>query len=166
MTDTSADYVDFFGRAPPTVMDERPETFARAMEWLLPREHTLRRLVIADNQSRDLRAQASIKALSTLRSTRDRLFRRVAYVLVKKALFLFYMIEEKKYIATNTSFSALIDRAAGIIASTDFEVHPLQLVESHAVMVQSHHSPRVVHVAQVNSDPGARALLWLFYACI
>ena len=123
MEENSRQYTSFFGKAPPTVMDERPETFACALEWLLPREHILRRLVIADFQTRDLKAQASVRAQSTLRSPKDRFFRRIAYVLVKKALFLFYLIEKKKYIASNTSFSELIDRAASIIASTDCDQH-------------------------------------------
>ena len=128
-TDGSPEFARMFARSPPSSITERPETTARLLEWLLPREMVLRRLVVKDHEQRNLHDRTFIAALETLKSDRERVLRRIAYVLLKKSLFLFYYIESKKSIVdTGDVFTELVQRASDIISSLRADERTLTLL--------------------------------------
>jgi hypothetical protein len=127
--DGSMEYKRLFSVSPPRVMEERPETAAMFLEWLLPKQETLTKLVKADLQTRCLTSQAAATALETLGSRTDCLSRHVDYVLVKKGLFLFYNCKAHPHIASMSSFEDLIGDAAANILSTRVDDEFLQIVK-------------------------------------
>ena len=89
----------------------------------------MRRLVEKDHEQRNLRDRTFIAALETLKSDRERVLRRIAYVLLKKSLFLIYYIESKKSIVdTGDVFTELVQRASDIISSLRADERTLTLL--------------------------------------
>lgn len=117
LADGSAEYDAVFGASPPKTMDERPETTAELLGWLLKRQSILGRLAKTDVEQRSLQSKAALAARDSLSSRSDAIMRHVAYGLVKKALFLFYYAKSKKHIALHDNFTDLINRAGEIITS-------------------------------------------------
>ena len=89
-TQTSRKFINMFNKAPPAILEDRPETVALFLKWLLPKQHTLRDLVAADIGSRQLEMRQAPIAAATLKSQHDTIFRYIAYVLIEKSLYLFY----------------------------------------------------------------------------
>ena len=127
-TDGGAEYAHMFQTSPPTSMEDRPETTAELFKWIMDREIDLRKLVKKDQETRTLNNDAAKTALSTLQNDEHRMFRRIGYVLLKKALYLFYYIKGKENIALHDSFSELIDRARALIPTTRVDTRVLELM--------------------------------------
>lgn len=94
-TEHAPEFVRFFSSSPPKMMDERPEATVEFMEWLLPRQFTLRQLVDADLRSRFLDGTEARDGQATLQSRRECIYRHVDYIMMKKAMFLFYWTKGK-----------------------------------------------------------------------
>ena len=126
MADGGVEYSWMFGVSPPKSLDERPETTAELLKWLLPREKHLAELIAKDLETRDLRGTTAARALATLSNRKEQVFRRISYALLKKALYLFYYIEGKQRIALHDEFTALIDRAAQNITNITIDDQVLE----------------------------------------
>ena len=109
-------------------MKERPKTAAMFLQWLLPRQESLAKLVQADLRSRALTSQAAKAASETLASRLDCISRHVDYILLKKGLFLYYNCMEHPHIASISSFEALVAKACEIILTTRVDDHFLEMV--------------------------------------
>ena len=130
--DGSPEYAFYFTTSPPRNMTERPETTAELLKWLQPRESVLRRVVTQDHETRNLSGQSNILARATIADRKACVFRRIAYVLLKKALYLFYYIEAKKRISVHDDLTTLIDEAAHNITSVSIDDRVLEHIGTTA----------------------------------
>ena len=119
--DGSHEYNRIFGQASPKNMDERPDTTASLLEWLLLRSPELARLSRADAESRSLSGQQNIMAIASLSDNSDIVMRRVALVALKKSMFMYYMVEKYENISKVTSWSELTKRAQRILTSSSLD---------------------------------------------
>lgn len=115
--DGSIPYSDFFSKAPPKNMDERPDTSAALLEWLMDRSYQLSRLCKADSESRKLAGQQNLLAIASLADTTDIIFRRVAYIAIKKSMYMYYYVQSHENVSMSTSWEDLVSRAKNILTS-------------------------------------------------
>jgi hypothetical protein len=126
--DASPAFAHMFGCGSPRSLDERPDTTAALLEWLIPRHQTLAIIVRHDEATRELKGKTNILARESLQSNADCVARRVAFVLIKKALFTYYYIEGREHVALHTNMEALFERAKTIIMSTACDEHVLRFL--------------------------------------
>ena len=107
MAEGDAEYVRFFSRAPPNILEDRPETASEFLKWL----------VAHDVDQRSLRSPSSRTAVETLGQRDDFLKRRLCQVVIEKGLFMYYYCKEHTHIAFKTTFADLIGRASTIVTS-------------------------------------------------
>ena len=115
-------------------MGERPDTTAALLEWLQPRENVLAQLVAHDVVTRELRGKQNTMARTTLQSVTDAVFRRVTFVCLKKAMYVYYHIEKEEHVSTHTSLPNLFNAATQIMTSTAADapvLHHLGLPETY-----------------------------------
>ena len=96
------------------------------MEFLNSRARQLAAITRHDIATRPLKGKANTQARGSLVSNTDIVQRRIAYVVLRKALFLFYFVEGKEHIAVNISLASLFERASNILLSTDLDEHVLE----------------------------------------
>ena len=116
--ENSADYMTFAKPSPPSNQEDRPATTCELLRWVCDRQHILSKLVKVDVTQRHLISKHSKLALESLCDQRRCALRRVAAVLLHKALFLFHYTETKQHVALNDDLSVLFERAAVIISDT------------------------------------------------
>ena len=61
--ESSREFVKLFERSPPGLVDQRPECVGEFLEWLIPRQATLAKLVEKDLTQRDLRKRQAREEL-------------------------------------------------------------------------------------------------------
>jgi len=128
LRDGSRAFHAIFRKSPPSVLDERPETALHFIEWLLPRQDTLRKLVAHDLEQRSLTMMQATVARATLTSRTDCVLRHIARVIISKCLYLFYYAKSKEHIAAHDDFTDLIERASDIITSLRLDDATLALL--------------------------------------
>ena len=130
MTHTTSEYLDLFRESPPNILDERPETTALFLEWLVPRQQQVSALVVADQNLRRLISKHALLAVESLSSTEDCVYRHIDRIMLQKGLYLFHRIKGKPYIAATVDFSDLMNRASSIILSTELDDATCKLIEA------------------------------------
>ncbi len=93
-TESSEAFAAFFSQSPPKHQEDRPATTTNLLQWLGPRQYHLGKLIKADIDQRHLTSKHSKTALQSLCDARRGALRRVAAVLLGKALYLFYYTEK------------------------------------------------------------------------
>ena len=116
--DGSPQFHEVFGRAPPKNMDERPDTTCALLKWLIHRQVILARLVRHDALTRHLGGQSNTLARNSLCDIGDCVRRRVLFVMLKKALYVYYFIEGHENVVLHTSLADLVNKAKQIMTST------------------------------------------------
>ena len=96
-----------FDRAASVNLEERPATTAALLEWPNSRHTTLAKLAQHDRAVRTVHGKYNLIARDSLTSNVDFVTRRVALVVLKKALFLYYYVEGKQHIAMHTGLPEL-----------------------------------------------------------
>jgi hypothetical protein len=126
----SVAYRDVFNVAPPRVIEERPETLSLFLRWLLPRQLTIAACVAHDMRQRDLKQQFSVLARDALANRDENVLRRVDFVMIEKALFLFYRTKANPFIVGSgaSSLDALVERASRILTDTSITDEVLALL--------------------------------------
>ena len=112
-------YHDVFSQAPPRSLAERPDTTVALLKWLTARQDVLMKVVKRDSETRTLSGKQNILARDSLTLNADWAYRRVAYVMLKKALFVYYYIEGKEHVCMHIGLDCLFARAQKIITSTE-----------------------------------------------
>ena len=119
----SPGYAAVFSKAPPTVIDTRPQTDQEMAEWLVPRMHVLSRLIEHDRQ----RARASLNdedveeskaAQLSRQSFADEAFRirvPICAEVLRRALYLHRWANAHPYVAARTSLPSLFDKALTLV---------------------------------------------------
>ena len=115
-----------FRRAPPNNQDDRPATTCIFLQWLDERKHILGRVAKIDMDKRQLQSKHSKLAVPSLGSHERCILRRVASVLMNKALFLFYFTEGKQHVALHANLTDLFEKAANIISDTRTDEYVLR----------------------------------------
>lgn len=121
-------YHSLFGIQPPNIIEDRPETFAQFVKWLLPRQRLLAQLTNHDLASRTLEMKSASIAMTTLNCLDHCTQRHVLYVMLEKSLYLYYYIKEKRYISEHDDFTELMDRAAHIITSLELDARTMDIL--------------------------------------
>ena len=102
-------YKFVFGKSPPHIIDDRPETNVAFLEWLIPRERHILPCVEKGIEQRDCGNNRTYQlGLSTLRDRSHVLRRTIEVVMLKKSLYLYYKIKADGYIANHTTFDELV----------------------------------------------------------
>ena len=78
--------------------------------------------------ARHLKNQSAQLALLTLRNKDHCIKRHLDFVMLKKALYLFFFIQSKKRVAVHTTFDDLRAKASHIITSTRLDTHTLAML--------------------------------------
>lgn len=132
LEDGSSEFHALFSVGPPRVLDERPETAWLFLAWLLPRQHHLSTLLLADQNLRNLSSRHAILATASMQSPSDCVCRFVDYIMLHKALYLFHRIKVKPYIADSDdiSFADLVERACQTIMSCELDENTWKLLEA------------------------------------
>lgn len=117
MQEGTPEYNRFFTKAPPNIMEDRPETASEFLKWLVPREKILARLVTHDVDQRSLRLQQARTAVETLNNRDHMLKRMVCQVLVAKGLFMYFYCKKNPHIAFKTTFSDLLSKASTVVTN-------------------------------------------------
>jgi hypothetical protein len=134
--ENSKEYKEFFSKAPPKLIDGRPEAHYEFIVWLLKRQGRLKLMVECDLATRTLDSDEGIVALETLTDRTDCIYRFIDAVLMHKAMFLFYWTKGKQYLAAHTMFGELIERALDVMTSTrltDDVLEVLQLTRADVI---------------------------------
>ena len=116
----SVRYSQVFDLSPPSIIEDRPESFAVFLEWLIKREDVLVLCVGHDVAARNLRMADATTALQALQSRQSCYLRSIASILMAKSMFLHHWTSKWNYVAAHESFSDLVKRAADIV--TDLSV--------------------------------------------
>ena len=114
-----------FGTAPPNIVDNRPETVAHFLLWLLPKEPVLTLCAEKDVTERSLGDSARVAVLA-LQDSLGRITRAVNACLLEKALFLFRWGKLHGHISKTTSLADLVDRCMNTITSLAVDDHFLK----------------------------------------
>ena len=77
LVDGSKQFQDVFAVAPPLIVDERPETVATFLSWLIPKENVLSALAKRDFELRNLSSKQFKVAEQSLQCMNDRVYRAV-----------------------------------------------------------------------------------------
>ena len=119
----------FFGNAPPSIIEDRPETAYLFLRWLLPRHEKLHTLVARDLEQRQLDPARSGVAVATL-ANRDHLLRRhIDLVMVSKGLYLWYAAQKEPYIMMQSAFSDVLKKARDVITSKAVDNYVLSTLD-------------------------------------
>ena len=121
MTATSAAYNKLFGVAPPSILEERPETVYTFLRWLTPKQTVLAHLVEQDLATRTLESRGPPAALATLQSREDCIHRPIAAVLLYKSMYLYRYIKKHQLICINDNLTELAKKASDIITNLRIE---------------------------------------------
>jgi hypothetical protein len=116
--ENSPEHVAIFGTQPPKVIDDRPETDADWLDWLLPKQSVLVPLIEADLASRKLKGDDGQQGLSTLKDKRACMLRHIDLVMMKKSMFMYYWTKKHNHVAACTQFASLVDKTVDAITST------------------------------------------------
>ncbi len=120
---------DFFKRAPPKIIDDRPETNAEFLEWLVKRQQVLAKLVARDLSQRNLSMPQAHQALASLSDAMDCVLRHIDLVLIKKGLYLFYLSKScHTLFDLNHDFEEAVTKAKTIILNKFVDDRFLELV--------------------------------------
>ena len=157
----SRDCQALFGKAPPTLVDGRPECYWVFTKWLVPKQTLLAKMVAKDLETRDLKMKQAPVALASLTSRMECVLRHIDVVLLKRSLFLHHWTNAHKHIIHTTDFASLMDKAYKMITSVAVDSQYLELadltwVELHDVGWSSQTQLPWVHV-QVLLIPGMSA---------
>ena len=112
MAPGSADFHKVFSRAPPNIIDNRPETDMVFLEWLRAREVSLEPLIAQDVADRRLAEGPAI--LASLRNRLSRLQRDVLCELLHRGLHLHRFAQKYNHIMeprANVTPSLLVEQA-------------------------------------------------------
>ena len=116
-------YAAVFGQAPPTVINDRPETDLRMAEWLLPRMHILPRLVQHDQDARVATARrddAGRDATQARQALLDDTFRArlpICAEVLRRALYLHRWVNKHPHVAAarHSSLRGVFEEAIALI---------------------------------------------------
>ena len=120
-TEESALFRRMFSRAPPTIIEGRPETIVDAYKWLLPKEQFLARVCARDLEQRNI-GQGVGEAVASLSDMKDRVYRRLNLDLVGRGLFLYQYVKKHKRLLPRVSFDDLVSRAIDILTNSEVDV--------------------------------------------
>ena len=126
--DGSEEFFAFFLPAPPKSMDERPDTTVAILGWLDRRPQILTRLVRHDIATRELQGKANKIARASLTNTTHQVMRRVLYIMLKKAMYVYYYIEKHVHVALNIPFDTLMANAKDIMTGTACDKYILEMI--------------------------------------
>ena len=154
--DGSPQYAHVFGTGTPRNIDERPDTTCSLLEFLNCRHQVLEQVTRLDIATRILQGKTNQIARESLISATDFVSRRVAFVLLKKALFVYYYIEGKEHVAMHTSMKDLFDRAGNIISNTRLDEYVLKFLGHSMAEVRASGLNSEMHWAEiaVRMSPG------------
>jgi hypothetical protein len=127
--ETSEEGVNFFNRAPPKILDDRPETNCFCLEWLLPRQDVLAKLVVHDLSRRNLTMPQAQQALASLTDRMDCVLRHIDLVLIKKGLYLYYLSKDcHTIIDGDRSYEDVLKKALEILTNKFVDDHVLEVL--------------------------------------
>ncbi len=107
----SREYVSVFGRAPPSILDGRPETDSHFAEWLVPRCGVLSTLVDVDRHQRPLTGEDGETTRLSFASQDFRVRLAIAAEVLRRGLFLHRWANAHARVAEVTSLDALVAKA-------------------------------------------------------
>ena len=113
---------DIFARAPPTVIDNRPETDMLFLQWLGPRERVLLQCCSRDVEQRELSAKAKA-SVETLRDPWASVRRGILQELLYRALYLHRMAMAQEYVVARSTHASVAERATAELLSMDVSVN-------------------------------------------
>ena len=137
--EASEESVNFFSRAPPKILEDRPETNAEFLEWLVPRQDVLAKLVAHDLSRRNLTMPQAQQALASLTDRMECVLRHIDLVLIKKGLYLFYLSKScHTVIDGDRCFEDVLTKAKDILTNKFVDDHVLEVIglswaELHAI---------------------------------
>jgi hypothetical protein len=123
----SQEHRDMFHTAPPSIVDNRPETDRNFLAFLRGKEHILHRLCQRDlaDPGRKLK-EGSHAAAAILGDVLGRARRSVAAEVIHRALFLHAWVNKHGRIAGNATLEQLSDRAKGVLLDLSLDDRTLQ----------------------------------------
>ena len=127
MRPRSREYRDVFDKAPPGIIEDRPETYKDFLEWLVHREHTLKVLCNRDFEQRRLTGKEFRRAQESLNSRQAYLFRRIDVVLLQRGLSFYYHVKKHHHICSTKGFDTLVDGFMSLITSVNVDQEFLDL---------------------------------------
>ena len=95
----SAAFQRVFRKAPPKLIDDRPDCYVDFLQWLGSRQVFLKKCISLDLQQRNLRRSWGAKGIVTLASRFDCLARKVECVLFSRAMYPYYKVKKESYLA-------------------------------------------------------------------
>ena len=107
----------YFGQAPPKIIDGRPESDCKFLMWLRGKEHIMHPLASRDTVDRDL-VGGTTEAIAILGDLRGRMRRSIAGEVLHRTLFLYYWVRAHRNIAQDSSFDDLSKRATEVLLDT------------------------------------------------
>ena len=130
--DGSTDFMDFSSKAPPRNKDERPDTTVALLGWLIERQCCLMKVVKHDVATRELHGRQNKLARESIANLDHWVCRRIAYVLLKKALFVYYFVEGHENIALATDIDELFGKASKVLTDTMCDRETTKLLDTTA----------------------------------
>ena len=112
----SQDFLNAFRSSPPNMLENRPETNANFLGWLVKREGLLGRCIQKDVSDRSL-GEAGQTAATAMADPLGRVRRAVQYELMERALFLFLWGKKHHVISESTNLPQLLSKSLIIIGS-------------------------------------------------
>ena len=126
LSNFSREYRQFANPAPPSILENRPETNFLFLQWLIPRQSLLSQLIPRDVEQRGLKGRAANNAALTIQNSWHNLLRHVDLVMLHKALFLFHHAQTHPLILTCKAYSELLEKASTIILSLEADHYTLE----------------------------------------
>jgi len=121
----SVAYQKFSLPSPPSVLEGRPETNFLFLQWLLPRQALLAKIVPRDVQQRELTGRAAQVSARTLSSPLANFLRWIDVVMIQKGRFLFHLNKTLHCIVREYTYDGLMEKASHIIMSLEANKHVL-----------------------------------------
>ena len=126
----SLDYKKFALLAPPSVLDGRPETNLLFLQWLLPRQTLLKRLIPLDVAQRGLKGKAAERSARTIQNDSHNLRRYINLVMLHKGLYLFHKNKDDNCVVLSTTYDDLVQRASNMITSLEPTQHVTDVTQT------------------------------------
>ena len=112
----SQDFLNAFNKAPPSVVEGRPETYAKFLGWTVQRERLIAKCIQKDVADRSLGESGQAAAIA-MADPLGTLRRAVQYELLERVLFLFYWGSKNTAISASTSLPQLLAKSLATIGS-------------------------------------------------
>lgn len=116
----------FFDLAPPSIIEDRPETAYLFLRWLLPRHEKLLTLAARDFEQRQLDPATSGAVLATLGDRGHYLRRHVDMIMLSKGLYLWYATQKQPFLLLQGDFAGVLEKAHNVITSKAIDKYVLE----------------------------------------